>query len=322
MANIALTQRVDGSRPWMGLPVTRVDEGVSVDEAMASANMLGWDLRLEEIITPAKVDSKSFELLRTDPADGLPHRLSITGERYTPVDNEALATMAKTITSDEVTPDVVGTFRNGRSVFMTFCLGENIILDPNGQADEIGRYFTIRSSNDGTSAVQAFTHNLRLDCQNQLTSAKAHALSTFSMRHTQSVEGRIADARKALSIAFKQSEVFVAEMETLLSREVDDQKFWDLITSIYPEPEKDVRGSAKKWENKTGDLVGIWNGATNKGLDNTAYKAYNALNEHLMWYTGIRSDNVENALVRASGFSEADNKKNMALYNRVLAFTA
>lgn len=318
MANIALTQRVDGSRPWMGLPVERVPEGVSVKDAMATANMLDWDLRLEEIVTPAKVDTKAFELLRTDPSDGLPHRLSITGERYVPVSNEDLAQMANTVTSGEVTPDVVGTFRNGRSVFMTFCLGENIILDPNGQADEIGRYLTIRSSNDGSAAIQAFTHNMRLDCQNMLTSAKSHALSAFSMRHTQNVEGRIADARKALAIAFKQGEVFAAEMEALMTKEVSDDKFWEIVTTIFPEPEKDVRGSLKKWENKTGDLVGLWNGETMANLDNTAYKAYNALNEHLMWYTGIRDGNVENALVRASGFNEADNKKNLSLYNRVL----
>lgn len=322
MANIALASRVDGSRPWMGLPVTRVDEGVSVLEAMGTANMLGWDLRLEEIVTPAKVDTKSFELLRTDPADSLPHRLSITGERYVPVSNEELATMADYVTGGEVTPDVVGHYRNGRSVFMTFCLGPNVILDPEGQADEIGRYLTIRSSNDGSAAIQAFSHNLRLACQNQLTSVKAHALSSFSMRHTQNVEGRIVDARKALSIGFKQSEVFVAEMNELLTREVDDSKFWEIVTALNPEPEKDVRGSRKKWETKTEDIFGIWNGATNRGLDNTAYKAYNALNEHLMWYTGVRSGNTENALVRASGFNEADNKKNMALYKSVLALTA
>jgi phage/plasmid-like protein (TIGR03299 family) len=287
---------------------------------MATANLLNWDVRKRLIETDAYTDTEDFEIIRDTP-NGI-HRLSIAGERYETVQNEQLAQMAKTITSDEVTPDAVGSYRNGRSVFLTFCLGENIVLDPNGQADEIGRYLTIRSSHDGSTAVQALTHNMRLDCQNMLTSLKSHALSTFSMRHTQSVEGRIADARRALAIAFKQSDVFIAEMDELLKRDVDDQKFWDLVTNVFPEPEEDVRGSLKKWETKTDALMGIWNGDTNAGLDNTAYKAYNALNEHLMWHTAIRGGNTENALVRASGFDEASNKRNMDLYKRVLAFTA
>lgn len=43
------------------------------------------------------------------------------------------------------------------------------------------------------------------------------------------------------------------------------------------------------------------------------------LNEHLLWYPGIRAGNTENALVRASGFNETTNKENVLLYKRVLA---
>jgi phage/plasmid-like protein (TIGR03299 family) len=287
---------------------------------MEQGGFNNWNVRKRLIETDALTDTDDYEIIR-DTASGI-HRLGIAGERYETVQNEALASMADTITDGDITVDVLGHYNNGRNVFITLALGENLVLDPEGQADEIGRYLTMRTSHNGSTAVQAIMHNMRLDCQNMLTSLKSHALSSFSMRHTQSVEGRIADARKALGIAFKQGEVFKQDMEALLAREVTDQKFWELVTALYPEPEADVRGSLKKWETKTDNLVGLWNGETLTGLDNTAYKAYNALNEHLFWYPGIRSGNTENALVRASGFDEATNKNNLSLYRQVLTLTA
>lgn len=318
MSNLTVALRQSDARPWMGLPSARVDDGATVLQAMDSAGMLNWNVRKRLIETDAITDTDDFEIIR-DVANGV-HRLSIAGERYETVQNEQLAGMADTITDGDVTVDVVGSYNHGRNVFITLCLGENIVLDPEGSADEVGRYLTMRTSHDGSTAVQAIMHNMRLDCQNMLTSLKSHALSTFSMRHTQSVEGRIADARKALGIAFKQSDVFTDEMNRLIQQEMDKQAFWSLVETIYPRPEADVRGSLKKWENKTDTIMGIWSGDTLSGLDDTAYKAYNALNEHLFWYTSVRAGNTENALVRASGFNEATNKDNMALFKATATF--
>lgn len=320
MSNLTVALRQADSRPWMGLPAARVANDATIQEAMDAAGLLRWDVRKRLIETDAITDKDDFEIIR-DTEQGI-HRLSISGERYETVQNEQLAEMADKITGGDVTVDVVGSYNNGRNVFITLCLGENIVLDPEGQADEIGRYLTMRTSHDGSTAVQAIMHKMRLDCQNMLAGIKSGALSTFSMRHTQSVEGRIADARRALGIAFKQDDVFTQEMELLLSREVTDQQFWEMVQNVFPKPEADVRGSLKKWETKTETVVGIWKGDTLSGLDKTAYRAYNALNEHLLWYTSIRAGNTENALVRASGFDENANKRNLELFKGVLSFTA
>lgn len=320
MSNLTVALRQADSRPWMGLPATRVANDATVTEAMDAAGLLRWDVRKRKIETDAITDKDDFEIIR-DTEQGV-HRLSISGERYETVQNEQLAEMADKITGGDVSVDVVGSYNNGRNVFITLCLGENIVLDPEGQADEIGRYLTMRTSHDGSTAVQAIMHKMRLDCQNMLAGIKSGALSSFSMRHTQSVDGRIADARRALGIAFKQDEVFQQEMELLMSREVSDQQFWDMVQGFFPKPEADVRGSLKKWETKTETVVGIWKGDTLSGLDKTAYRAYNALNEHLLWYTSIRAGNTENALVRASGFDENANKRNLELFKGVMAFTA
>lgn len=230
--------------------------------------------------------------------------------------------MADFVTDGDISADVVGHYNNGRNIFMTFCLGDNIVLDPNGSADEIGRYFSIVSSNDGSAAITAMTHNIRLDCQNMIRSVKSSALSIFKMRQTQTVKGRMEGARKALSIAFKQSQVFEDEMRTMIETQVTKDKFFELVNTIYPKPEADVRGSLAKHERKVETLASIWNGSTVANLEDTAYKAYNVLNEHLLWYPTIRSGNTENALIRASGFNEATNKADLDLFKKVLAFTS
>lgn len=318
MSTLTVALRTDGSRPWMGLPAARVGTDKSITETMDAAGLLNWNVRKRLIETDAVTDTDDFEIIRDLPAGGI-HRLAIAGERYETVQNEELRDMVDFVTDGDVTADAVGSFKNGRNIFMTFCLGENIVLDPNGQADQIGRYFSIVSSHDGSSAISMMTHNMRMDCQNMLRAIRAEALSTFKMRHTATVQGRMADARDALGIAFRQSKVFEDEMNALIQKEMDKAAFFDLVGTIYPKPEKDVRGSLKKHETKIETLAGIWNGETVAGLEDTAYKAYNVLNEHLLWYPGIRAGNEENALVRASGFNDTANKANLDLYKKVLA---
>ena len=320
----AVALRKPGETPWMGLTAYTTPGGETPMEMAASANLLGWNVDKREIITDAQpVDGKDFEILANVGGPDQPRvRLGIGRERYTTVQNEQFVEMADFAADGDVTPEVMGYYRGGRNVFMSFTLGENIVLDPEGQADEIGRFLHLFGSHDGTSGIVACTSNLRLACQNQITSAKHSALSTFKMRHTQNVEGRMLDVRTALGIAFKANDAFEKEMQALIEAEMTENQFWNLVNGIYVKPENDVRGSVKKWENHTDTIMGLWNGKTNEGLADTAYKAYNALNEDLMWYGGIRAGNEENALLRASGFDKVTNDKNLGLYKAVLLATA
>jgi phage/plasmid-like protein (TIGR03299 family) len=318
--NHAVALRKPGETPWMGLPAYTTPGGETPLEMAAKAGLLGWDVQKREIVTDAEpVDGKDFEILANVGGPTEPRvRLGIGRERYTTVQNEQFVEMADFATDGDARSEVMGWYRGGRNVFMSFTLGDNIVLDPEGQADEIGRFLHLFGSHDGTSGIVACTSNLRLACQNQITSAKHSALSTFKMRHTTNVEGRMLDVRQALGIAFKANDAFEKEMQALIEVEMNAAKFWNLVQNIYPKPEKDVRGSVKKWENHTDTIMGLWSGETNSGLEDTAYKAYNALNEDLMWYGGIRAGNEENALLRASGFDKATNDKNLGLYKAVL----
>ena len=321
MSNHAVAYRA--GHPWIGLPGTVVD-GESVQEMFDAAKLGGWDVRPRLVETDARTEKPDYEIIRDNPEDGLLDRLSMMKERYTPVQNEDIKVLAENIADGDITPVAMGNYDGGRKVFMSFELGENIVLDPEGQADKIGCYLTFLTSHDGSLSIIGITGNLRFDCQNMLVSVRSTALSSFKFRHTKTVDGRLLEARTALGIAFKESKVFEEDMKALIEQSFTDLQFKKLIATLDPKPEKDVRGSVKKWESRTELALDLWHGNASGGdtvanLEKTKYRAYNALNERLMWYSSIRAGNVDNALVKASGFDDFTNKRNLDLFKVVAA---
>lgn len=317
----AVAYRTDDGAAWIGLPGVETN-GSTVDEMFAAARLNDWNVRVRELDTDARTDSPDFEVIRDNPDDGLLDRLHVAKKRYTPVQNEAVKGIATGIASGDVKPDAMGSFKGGRRVFMSFTLGDDIVLDPNGQADRIGKHLTLLTSHDGSLSIMAMTHDNRLRCQNMLTSIRHNALGTYKIRHTSTVEGRMLDARLALSVAFKASEALEEDMAALIEVKETKDSFWALVKDLFPEPEADVKGSLKKWETRTDRLMDLWTGQAVGGntvanLEDTRYKAYNVLNEDAFWYTTIRKDDEANALVRAGGMDDAANRHNVDLYKAV-----
>lgn len=312
-----IAYRVEGSQPWIGIKGVASDG--TIDEMFVDAGLNDWDVTKREIITDARTDSPDFEVVRFNPNDGLLDRLHVAKGRYETFQNESVKSFAETLTHGDVTPVAMGALAGGRKVFMSFQIGDTLAVA--GTDDEVNCYLNVRTSHDGSWAFGTTVNNMRLICQNMLTSIKANALSSFTIRHTSTMEGKIADARTALGLAIRNNDAFMKDMEVLAQADMNDAKFWSLVQDIYPKPEKDVRGAVAKWTDKTDSIMGFWNGETVANLDKTAYRAYNALNEHLMWAPTVRANdaNAENALMRASGFDDVTMKANLGLYRAVLA---
>jgi len=312
-----------GELPWHGLG-TQVTEGTSTTELAKQAHLTGWDVRLREIITDARAHKPEFEVLRTNPFDGGLDRLATVGSRYEVVQNEEVIAFADNIVAGGAKPETAGSIKNGTQVFMAFEIGDEIVLDPNGSADRIGRYLTVATSHDGTSAVYVNTSNVRVVCANTLTASKASAFSSFKVRHTQFVGDKMLAARTALGISFKQSSIFEQEMNALVQEEFTRREFEKLVEGVFPKPEKDARGSFAKWDAKYDTIMRIWagkgeGGDTTSTLEDTKYKAYNVLNEHLLWYPSTRKGDSESVLAKASGFDPLTNNKNLDLFKVVQA---
>ena len=133
------------------------------------------------------------------------------------------------------------------------------------------------------------------------------AKQTFKIRHTQTAEGKIAVAREALGLAHKYIDEFSAMANAMIETEITAKQFDDIVALAYPAPEKDAKGSAKKYDAKIDLLNDIYIGQYNNTISGTAWGAYNALTERLDWYRSARGGDNENIYASASGFDPVIN---------------
>jgi phage/plasmid-like protein (TIGR03299 family) len=192
-------------------------------------------------------------------------------------------------------------------------LTDSITLDPNGRADKIDNYLLINTSHDGSVAIQASITPVRVVCANTLNLAlsafkgKKDVKQTFKIRHTQTAEGKIAVAREALGLAHKYIDEFSLMANAMIEKEITGKQFDQIVALAYPAPEKDAKGSQKKYDGKIELLNDIYVGQYNNTISGTAWGAYNALTERLDWYRNSRGGNNESIYASASGFDPVIN---------------
>jgi hypothetical protein len=147
-----------------------------------------------------------------------------------------------------------------------------------------------------------------------------NAKQSFKIRHTQSVEGRIQVARETLGLALGYFDEFEVQAKALYSQAITDAEFSKLIQTIYPKPEKDLKGALKKWENKVVLIDDLYhNSPTNATIKGTKWGAFNALTERLDYYRSGRG-NGETLMAGASGFDPVLTAETNKLYRMVATF--
>jgi len=307
---------------------TVFEQEVNTAEMLKLAHLDNWNVRLEDVSIPSGFASdKSYSFVsRTNPFDqDQTDILGIVGERYVPLQNEDLFSFGDNLLDGGGRWETAGSIKGGRQVFGSIALENSITLDPNGIADKIDNYLLINTSHDGSIAIQASITPVRVVCANTLNLAltsfkgKNASKQTFKIRHTSTAEGKIAVARQALGLANTYIDEFSQLANQLIQTEITKSKFDEIVAIAYPKPEKDSKGSFKKWESKTDLLQDIYVGQFNDTIAGTAWGAYNALTERLDWYRTSRGGNNESIYASASGFDPVINAEKNRLMKLVLA---
>jgi len=304
---------------WHGLG-TILDHEVSTSEMLKVAHLAGWDVRLDDIDLPGRSHKNYFAVTRTNPFDGDRDVLGVVGERYKVLQNEDLFSFADNML-DGGRWETAGSIKNGTVVFGSLALDREVVLDESGVGDKVNTYLLVHTSHDGSLAVQASVTPVRVVCQNTLNYALSGVKQSYKVRHTSTVNGKVQAAREALGLANKYLDEFEKEAQTLITKEITTDTFFDIIKAAYPEPDKDVKGSLTKWTNKVDTLFDIYQGETvaKAGIMNTAWGAYNTLTERLDWFRNPRGGNAEGVLAAASGFDAATNAEKNRLLKVVKA---
>ena len=303
-------------------------EQPSISELMDSAHLSNWNIRLEpisELATQHNFLTESYLVVRNNPFNDSTDVLSTVGSRYKVVQNEDLFAFAQNLhdSNPDVTVDSAGSFKNGRVVFGSWNIPNQLVLDPKGANDKTNLYLVVYTSHDGSVAVQAAITPVRVRCQNTLNFAMSSAKQSFKIRHTATAEGKIAAAREALGLSVAYFDEFSKQANTLFEREVTDKKFSEIINKLYPKPEQDKKGSLTKWENKVVLLDELYhNSPTNANIKGTAWGVVNALTERLDYFRTARKGNGENLVYSASGFDPVITAEKNSIVKKVLALTA
>ena len=302
------------------------DEAITTAQMLDGAKLSNWNVSLEPVsnLLPNNYTtvSENFLVTRDNPyTTGQKDVLSVVGSRYKEVQNEELFSFADNL--HDGNPDVywesAGSLKNGRVVFGTMSIPRTMVLDPNGANDETKLYLIVWTSHDGSVAVQSAITPVRVMCQNTLNFAMKRAKQSFKIRHTQTVDGKIAVARETLGLTFAYMDEFEKQAQELFKLEVTDKKFAEIVNTIYPKPEKDAKGSIKKWENKVVMLDELYNAPHNANIRNTAWGVVNTLTERLDYFRTARKGTNESLMAGASGFDPVLTAEKNKIVKQVLS---
>jgi phage/plasmid-like protein (TIGR03299 family) len=304
-------------------------ETPTVSEIMDAAKLSNWNVRLEpisELVPDYKMVTESYLVVRDNPyTDGQKDVLATVGSRYKEVQNEDLFAFAQNLhdSNPEVKIDSAGSFKNGRVVYGSWSIPNQLVLDPSGANDVTNLYLVVHTSHDGSVAIQAGITPVRVKCQNTLNFAMRRAKQSFKIRHTATVDGKIAAAREALGMSVAYFDEFSKQANELFTREVTNAQFSNIINTLYPKPEGDKKGAITKWENKVVLLDELYhNSPTNANIKGTAWGVVNALTERLDYFRTARKGSNESLVYSASGFDPVITAEKNKIVKQVLSLTA
>ncbi len=306
---------------WHGLGI-QFQKPVTTQEMLDLAHLSNWNLRMEELETGEFCDRTEYKVLRDNPFMGRTERLGIVGTRYRLFPNEDLFAFGDELTNSRRRWETAASVQGGRTVFATLADPDDIVLDPNGSADVIKKYLLLKTSHDGSGKIIAKKVNTRVVCQNTLNIALGENGAEFSIRHTQSLDGRLGEAKLALGFAEDYDAEFEEAMKTLYAKDMTMVEFERIVLKEFPEPDEEKKGAVTRWENKIDTLMDIWSNSTDSvgGIPNNAYKGLQVLTEHNQWFRGIRDNGEENFFSAGTGFDRLTNEFRDRSFGRMMDF--
>jgi phage/plasmid-like protein (TIGR03299 family) len=267
------------SVPWMKLGELR-DHPMTAAEA-AEAGGLNFevdkcDLFYATTTPPNPVTGISQHVVRP-----IPHRKAIVNRS----NGAVMGIMAKDYPilqygeafdfMDQINPKFVaaGQLRSGRQGFMVV---ETDLLDggPLGDVDPHKLYAVLRTSHDGTRAVEVSCMPLRERCMNQLTlrTFSRGARYRWAIKHTSSMKAKLAEAQDTLRRLGAYATVYRTHVDRLLHTKLHEETGRKIVRAALPE--------RARREDQVEAIVDLWHTAETVGFDGTGWGLLNAVSEY------------------------------------------
>jgi len=307
--------------PWHNL-------GIVTDGAQNAADALGlaqldWQVTkadtpiqtpipTAEGVTTITVPDK-FMTYRDHPKLGL-QALGVVGRQYQVIQNsEAFDFLNHLVDESGAVFETAGSLNGGRQVFMSMRMPEAVKLA--GGQDTVDMYLMATTSHDGSKAFTAAVTPIRPVCANTVAMALASAKSTWYLRHTTNVKGKVAQAREALGMFWEYQEAFAETADTLAATKITDKELEAFLKSLVKEPKKDTERRQNNVAKVRNEIKALMLAPTQDNIKGTRWAAYNAVVEWADWAKPVRAKNGNAEALRAERImlGEVDGIKNRAL---------
>lgn len=267
--------------------------------AFERAGLAGWNVRKAPVRAQVATGKNfppfldidvpgQYAVVRDAPGHSYPHVMSIVGERYRIVQNEEHADFLDAVVHESGGEyDCAASLRRGRLVYLSIKLPE--YLEING-SDRVDHYVTAVNSHDGSTAFMLSLRQVRLTCANELPGLRANA--RFFAKHTQSLTGKVQQAREALGILVKQVAADHALAERMAATHMSRLQFASAIDRVLPPPKNlygtdDAAKRARRaYDSQRAGLEDALTAPANKDIADTVWGGLNAFME---WTDHLRA---------------------------------
>lgn len=297
--------------PWHRIG-TITESAMTAREAASLAELNDWNVHKEVLTTESGlVIPDKYATVRNHPTKGA-SVLGVVGDRYHIVQNEtAFETLDYIVDESGAHFETAGSLAGGKRVFMSMKMPDGVLVA--GQ-DRHEVYLLATNSHDGSMAFTVAVTPVRVVCQNTLTIALQRAQQSFSIRHTESVQGRIHEAREALAITFSYMEEFEEELERMLGQSFSDESLDKFVKALVPDTQSEHEGWKKRVTDARQSIESLFRDAeTNDFGRGTKYAALNAATEYADWYMPVAGNDETKRAERALLTPRVQNFKDKAL---------
>jgi phage/plasmid-like protein (TIGR03299 family) len=277
--------------PWHGLGVV-VDDVMTAEECLIKSG-LNWNVEKKAWELDGHVSEEFFALRR----DSDQKVLGTVGRPYVPLQNrDAFAFADSLVDSDEAKYETAGSLRGGKWIWLAMKIPQGVTI---GNGDEINSYLLLFNSHDGSKAITAAVTPVRVVCMNTLNLALRNHSQSWTVRHVSTMDGKMAEARRALELSFEYLGEFEELGNQLVQESFTERQFRNLAEKV-----------AENDKQNEGLITTFTSSPTIEEIRFTKWGALNAVGEYYDW---TREPQNENSRVMGSLMGVGRRARNKAL---------
>lgn len=235
-----------------------------------------------------------FATVRTDTEQPL----GAVGQPYSVTQNrDALALGNVLLDTGDALGDSAWSLRGGRQVGVTLRIPSADVQVPGDDGGFLPMFLMIQNSHDGNSSLTGHIGPVRPACVNMVRLFLRGAVSSFRLRHTGDMTGKITAMRDALGVTFRYKVALETEIDKLLNTTLVESQVDEILQAAFPIREEASEAQREK-SVQHAVMVNWQTSPTIADVRGTGWGLVNAANEYFEHLQPVRTRTFDAESVR------------------------